>query len=154
MKVVSLDSKTLVVQVFDPAAAPAPAGKSWIAGSHVEVWLAKDPDSPPARGNLEQLAVDLDGTVHEGIGNPPAPQVAHWQARDAQGRLVSVLLLRWKDDTALPLGTAIVYSQSVNGRQTRLAANTGMEHGLPLFLPQIADMQTRCALRASRLDKH
>ena len=153
MKVVALTAHALVVQVFDPAAAPAPPGKSWIGGAHVEIWLAKDSDAAPARGNLDQLAIDLDGTVHEGIGDPAPPEIAHWRARDAQGRPVSVLLLRWKDETALPLGTAIVYSQSVNGRQTRLAATTGMEHGLPLFLPQIANMQTRCALRAGRLDR-
>jgi hypothetical protein len=151
MKVVALASQTLVVQVFDPAPG-ASAGKSWIGGSHVEVWLPKDADAPPTRGNLDQLAFDLDGTVHEGIGNPAAPHVEHWKARDEHGRPVSVLLLRWKDSDTLPLGTAIVYSQSENGRQTRLVASTGMEHGLPLFLPQIADIATRCVVHAERLD--
>jgi hypothetical protein len=152
LKVVALGQQTLFVQVFDPAPA-ASAGKSWIGGSHIEIWLAKDPESPPARANLDQLAVDLDGTVHEGIGDPAAPQVEHWKARDARGRPVAALLLHWKDESALPLGTAVVYSQSENGHQTRMVANTGMERGLPLFLPQIANLQTRCAVHAGRLDR-
>ncbi len=152
VRAVVLASQTLVIQVFDPAPAGAPAGKTWIAGSHVEIWTPKDATAPAARGNLDQIAVDLDGTVHKGVGDAPPVDVKHWQARDEKGRSVGVIELRWKDNYTLPLGLAVAYSQAEGGRQARLASTTGMEHGLPIFLPETASFDTRCGVHGGRLD--
>jgi hypothetical protein len=153
VRAVVLASQTLVLQVFDPEPVQAPAGKTWIAGSHVEIWLPKDATAPARRDNLEQIAIDLDGTVHKGVGNLPPVDVKHWRARDEKGRPVAVVVLHWKDNYTLPLGLAVVYSQSEDGRQARLAATTGMEHGLPIFLPETTNFDAKCAERGGRLER-
>jgi hypothetical protein len=155
MRVLAPTSQTLLIQVYDPSPAAPPAGTSWLAGSHVEIWVLKNTDTSKAlrRADLEQVAIDLDGAVHP--GGPPQPEipvVQHWRARDERGRPVTVLLVRYKETYTLPIGTAVVYSQAEGGRQARLVATTGMARGIPLFVPGLTTMQNHCAIASARLD--
>ena len=155
MRALAPTSQTLLLQIYDPAPATPPAGKSWLAGSHVEIWVLKNTDTskPLTRADVEQVAVDLDGTVHPGGGpKPEIPAVQHWSAKDERGRPVTVLLLRYKETYTLPIGTAVVYSQAEGGRQARLVSTTGMVRGVPLYLPGLETMQNRCAIANGRLD--
>jgi hypothetical protein len=152
MRVVAPTTTSLLIQVYDPAPAKAPAGKSWISGSHVEVWTLKDDSFDPlTRAKMDQIAVDLDGTIHAGNKGAVVPAVQHWQARDDKGRPVTVLWLKWKDADAT-LGTAVSYSQAEAGKQARLVANTGMEHGVPLYVPSVSGTKTNCAIVAGVLN--
>jgi hypothetical protein len=136
----------LILQVYDPtaAAAAAAAGKSWIHGPHVELWLAPDWDretNPPADENLRQIGIDLDGKVYAAKGGKDAlPQVARRQAKDGAGHAVVVLRLTWAQN-AYPFlaGLGLVYSQASNGKQVRLLANTGILKNHPLYLPRLID---------------
>ena len=137
----------LIVQVYDPTAADAAAaaaGKSWIHGPHVELWLAPDWDgetNPPADGNLRQIGIDLDGKVHAAKGGKDAlPQVARWQAKDAAGHPVVLLRVSWAQNSyPLLAGLGLAYSQASGGKQVRLVANTGIVKNLPLYLPELVD---------------
>jgi hypothetical protein len=144
--------KTLIAQIYDPTPAKALPGKSWIGGSHLEVWAGGVDTSSGAlkRRDLSQVAVDLDGTVHT-VGKAVAPQVTRWQAKDARGRPVIVLLLSWSDASAFFVG-GVSYSQSDNGKQARLVANTPLEHGVPVFVPDVVAMQGKCAIKNGRIE--
>ena len=144
-------SNILIAQIYDPAPSRPAPGKSWIAGSHLEVWAGGvDPGAPLKRADLSQVAVDLDGTVHA-VGKAVAPSVQHWQAKDQQGRPVTVLMLTWGDDSGVSVG-AVSYSQSDNGKQARLVSNTPMARGVPVFIPDVVPMQSQCAIRNARID--
>ena len=144
-------SNILIAQIYDPAPSKPTAGKSWIAGSHLEVWAGGvDPGAPLKRADLSQVAVDLDGTVHA-VGKAVAPSAQHWQAKDQQGRPVTVLMLTWADDSGVSVG-AVSYSQSDNGKQARLVSNTPMARGVPVFIPDVVPMQSQCAIRNARID--
>ena len=156
----------LVLQVYDPtaaAAAVAAAGKSWIHTPHLELWLAPDWDketNPPADENLRQIGIDLDGKVYAAKGGKDAlPQVARWQAKDADGHPVVVLHVAWAQNSYPFLaGLGLVYSQASGGKQVRLVANTGIVKNRPLYLPELVDpgrslgdRTTACELRAGVL---
>ena len=144
-------SNILIAQIYDPAPSKPAPGKSWIAGSHLEVWGGGiSPDGPLKRGDLSQVAVDLDGTVHI-VGKAAAPTVKHWHAKDAQGRPVTVLMLTWADTSGFSVG-AVSYSQSDGGKQARLVANTPMVHGVPVFMPDVVPMQSKCAIKNGRIE--
>lgn len=146
-------SNILIAQVYDPASSKPGPGKSWIAGSHLEVWGGgiSPGDGALKRKDLSQIAVDLDGTVHV-VGKAAAPAVRHWQAKDGQGRPVTVLMLTWADETGFSIG-AVSYSQSDNGKQARLVANTPMNtHGVPVFVPDVVPMQSKCAIKNGRIE--
>jgi hypothetical protein len=142
VKAVAVAYNHLVVQVYDPsaqAAAAAAAGKSWIHAPHVEVWTSEDaanddPDAPPAK-LYHQVGVGLDGKVNAGAGDPALPTVTRWNAKDEQGRDVTVLDIAWSDEYALLDGIGVVYSQSEAGKQARLVSNAGIVKNKPLFLP-------------------
>lgn len=143
--------QAIIAQIYDPAPSKPAPGKSWIGGSHLEIWAGGlDPTGALKRSDLSQVAVDLDGTVHA-VGKAPAPQVTHWQAKDDQGRPVTVLQMVWPDTASFNIG-AVSYSQSDNGKQARLVANTPMEHGVPVYVPLAVTMQSKCAVRNGRLD--
>jgi hypothetical protein len=150
MKVLALGSKRLLLQIYDPTAAPAPAGKSWIGGAHAEIWQSDTYEESliPERAQLRQVAVDLDGSVHL-AGKATAPQVKRWTAKDEKGRAVTVLLLTWVDDLNR---AAISYSQAENGRQARLVTNVAMARGVPMVMPSVAGMPARCAIRGGRIE--
>jgi hypothetical protein len=152
VRVLAPTGSSLLLQVYDPSAAKAPAGKSWIAGSHVEVWADANIDTtgPLKRSDLSQVAIDLDGTLHV-VGKAEAPKVRHWQAKDENGRPVTVLMLNWADGSAFAVGTAISYSQAEGGKQGRLVANTPMVHGVPVYIPGIVGLQERCSVKSGRL---
>jgi hypothetical protein len=155
LRVLAPNAQTLLLQIYDPVSAAPPAGKSWLAGSHVEIWVLKNTDTskPLTRADLEQVAIDLDGTVHP--GGPPRPEipaVRHWSGKDERGRPVTILLIRYKETYTLPIGTAVVYSQAEDGRQVRLVATTGMARGVPLYVPGLTTMQNHCAIASGRLD--
>jgi hypothetical protein len=153
MRVLAPTAQELLLQIYDPVAAPAPPGKSWISGAHAEIWLGNTMSNlgVPQRGDLGQIAIELNGTVHV-VGKTEMPQVTRWQAKDEKGRSVTVLLLHWQDDNALPLGVAVSYSQAQNGKQARLVTTTAMARGVPLALPGALVMQTRCAIRSGRFE--
>jgi hypothetical protein len=165
IRVVALSLRSLLIQVFDPAAATqaVPAGGSWINLPHLEIWVGRNGENLRTRlalDDLFQIGVDLDGRVHEGVGNKAAlPSVERWQARDASGRPVVVLRLTWADEYALIGGGALVYSQAEAGKQARLVATTGIVNNRPLYVPDIVriarrddDLQPgRCLIRDGRL---
>jgi hypothetical protein len=151
MRVLAVNSKTLLLQIHDPLAAAAPPGKSWIGGAHAEIWQKgnyDDSQGAPKRSDLGQIAVDLDGTVHS-AGEAKAPQVKHWTATDEKGRPVTVLLLTWADDISY---AAISYSQAENGKQARLVTNVAMARGVPMVMPSVIGMQNKCAVRGGRIE--
>ena len=146
IRVVALSLNSLLIQVFDPLAEPdskAPS-RSWIDLPHVEIWSGHDTQSRQTRlplNKLSQIAVDLSGGVHAGVGQKDTPPtIERWQARDVNNRAVVVMRLKWADDTYLLGGVAIVYSQAERGRQTRLVANTGIVNNRPLYLPDIISL--------------
>lgn len=152
MRAVALNSRTLILQIYDPLAAPAPAGKSWISGAHAEVWQTGSYDDSagggPKRAELGQIAIDLDGTVHM-AGNAKPPTVKHWVAKDENGRPVTVLFLTWSDDFT---AAALSYSQAEGGKQARLVTTIAMVHGVPMAIPEIFGMKNECAVRGGRLE--
>lgn len=152
VRILAPTGSSLLLQVYDPVAAKAPAGKSWIAGSHVEVWASTSFDAPGPlkRSDLSQVAIDLDGTMHV-VGKAEAPKVRHWQAKNENGKPVTVLMLNWADGSAFAVGTAISYSQAEGGKQARLVANTPMVHGVPVYIPGIVGLQERCSVKSGRL---
>jgi len=152
LRALAVNSKTLLLQITDPVAATAPAGKSWISGAHAEIWQNGTYDESaggaPKRAELGQIAIDLDGTLHI-VGSAKPPQVKHWTGKDEKGRAVTVLLLTWDDDAG-PM--AISYSQAENGKQARLVANVAMVRGVPMYVPGVLGMQNTCAVRGGRVD--
>jgi hypothetical protein len=153
VRVLAPTGESLLMQVYDPAAAKAPAGKSWIAGSHVEVWAANEIDTqgPLKRAGLAQVAIDLDGTLHV-VGKAETPKVRRWQTKDENGRPVSVILINWSAGSVFAVGTAVSYSQAEGGKQVRLVSNTPMVRGVPVYIPGIVGMQASCSLKAGRLN--
>lgn len=150
MKALAVDSRRLLLQIYDPIAASAPAGKSWIGGAHAEIWHSDnyEDSQAPDRAELQQVAVDLDGRVHL-TGEATAPQVKRWTAKDEKGRPVTVLLLTWADSLGK---TAISYSQAENGKQARLVTNVAMARGVPMVMPSVVGMPTQCAIRGGRIE--
>jgi hypothetical protein len=132
-----------VIQVRDPLAGekPAPAGGSWINLPHLEIWIGHNDQNVFTRlplAELSQIGIDLDGRIHEGVGKKaPLPSVERWQAKDASGRPVVALRVRWTDEYALLHGAAIVYSQAQSGKQSRLVATAGIVNNRPLYVPEI-----------------
>jgi hypothetical protein len=152
VRLLALDNaETLIAQIYDPAPAKAAPGKSWIGGSHLEMWSGDlDNSDPPTRSNLLQVAINLDGTVHA-VGKAPVPKVTRWQAKDDKGRPVTVLRIAWADTDSFFVG-AVSYSQSSNGKQARLVANTPMEHGVPAFMPATTPMQGTCVVKGAQVE--
>ena len=152
MRALAVNSKTLLLQIYDPVASAAPAGKSWISGAHAEVWQSGTYDESaggaPKRSELGQIAIDLDGTLHT-VGSAKPPQVKRWTGKDEKGRAVTVLLLTWTDEAG-PM--AISYSQAENGKQARLVTNVAMVRGVPAYIPGVLGMQNTCAVRSGRID--
>lgn len=153
MRVIAPNSKTLLLQIYDPVAAPAPSGRSWISSSHAEVWTAGDYDADtqgaPTRAELGQIAVGLDGALQV-LGKAKVPKVSRWTAKDEKGRSVTVLKLQWQDDLS-PI--VVSYSQAENGRQARLVTTVAMARGVPMFMPGTVTMQNKCAIRSGRLER-
>lgn len=141
--------QTLVVQGFDPTADAQTAegsAASWIHRPHAEVWIAPEWDgaggNPPPADRLQQIGVEWDGRVHHGFGRErPLPAVERWEGLDISGRKVVVLRLTWPDSIAMGHRIGVAYSQSRDGQQARLVANTGIVKNHPLFLPEL--VQTR-----------
>ncbi|QEX23594.1 hypothetical protein FRZ61_35320 [Hypericibacter adhaerens] len=146
IRVIAQGYNELLLQLYDPtavAALEAAKGKSWVQAPHVEIWTAvqsaaaDDSDAPPALDFL-QFGIGLDGKVYPGAGKPAdLPAVERWSATDEQDRPVQVMRLHWEDQWAFLSGVGIVYSQSLNGKQARLVATTGIVKNRPLFLPTI-----------------
>jgi hypothetical protein len=132
--------RSLLVQVADPLASQPTRPASWIDRPHVEIWTAaaNTPESPqPLAERTLQTVVELDGTVHAGIGRHQSlPAVERWEGRDASGRPVVVLRITWADDAPFQQGVAVGYSQAKNGKQARIVTTTGIENGRPLLLPR------------------
>lgn len=138
-------AQTLVIQVFDSTAAEELANASaanWVHRPHVEVWIAPEWDgvggNPPPEDLLQQIGIELDGQAHAGYGNVEnLPSVERWERRDAGGRPEIILRLTWPESTAMGSRIGIAYSQSEEGKQARVVANTGIVHNRPLFLPEL-----------------
>ncbi|MDY0873496.1 hypothetical protein [Dongia rigui] len=144
MRVIAETGKSLLIQVYDPLAAQAVAGASWISRPHVEIWTAAEGEQP--EGDTEQgpvkqyfqLGIGLDGSVNVGARKPAAlPKVTSWPGKDEAGRDVTVLRVTWDDEAALIYGVGVVYSQAEGGKQARLAATAPIKKNKPLFLPGI-----------------
>ena len=167
IKAMAVGLKSLLIQVFDPLAAsqPASANASWINLPHIELWIGLNQENVRTSlplNQLQQIGVDLEGRVHRGVGKAaPLPTVQRWQARDADGRPVTVLRLDWTDDYALLNGVALVYSQAEAGKQTRLVSTTGIANNRPLYVPSIVQLYDespmkklgRCSVREGRLER-
>lgn len=152
LRLVAVNSaQILIAQIYDPTPAKAAEGKSWIGGSHLEVWGgAISVVGALKRSDLKQVAIDLDGTVHA-VDKAPVPHVERWEAKDEKGRPVTILGITWADADGFFVG-AVSYSQSDHGKQARLVANTPMVHGIPVFDPDATVMESKCAIRNARLD--
>jgi hypothetical protein len=147
IKVIAESFQSLLIQVFDPAAASQPALSkgSWINLPHVEVWVytgeGTNNTSRPTAKAVSQFGVDLNGKAYAGAGKKEAPpSVERWRARDASGRPVTVMRLTWASDTEFASGAAVVYSQAEAGKQARLVATTGIVSNRPLFVPGIMSL--------------
>jgi hypothetical protein len=146
IRVIAEPFQSLLIQVFDPAAASQPATLtgSWINLPHVEVWIftALEPTtSRPAAKAVAQFGIDLNGKVYAGAGKKEAlPKVERWQARDPAARPVTVMRLTWPSDTEFANGVAVVYSQAEAGKQARLVATTGIVKNRPLYVPGIVGL--------------
>jgi hypothetical protein len=153
MRVLALgNGSVLLAEIYDPTPSKPLPGKSWIGGSHLEIWGGGISlgAGPMKRKDLSQVAVDLDGTVHV-VGKAAAPTVRRWQAKDEQGRPVTVLMLTWSDESGFFVG-AVSYSQSDNGKQARLVSNTAMTRGVPVFVPDVVPMTSNCAIKGGRIE--
>jgi hypothetical protein len=146
VRVVAPSRNSLLIQISDPLADSngGVAPRSWIDLPYVEIWTSHDPEPGHTRlplSKLSQVAVDLSGNVHAGVGRQDAPPtVEHWQARDGNDRPVVVMLLKWANEAQFLGGVALVYSQAERGRQTRLIANTDIVNNRPLYLPEIISL--------------
>jgi len=146
VKVMAESYQSLVIQVYDPAAAPSSATLkgSWINLPHAEVWIGLNTYGARTRlpvNELTQIGVDLNGKVHAGVGKKEAPPaVERWQVRDGAGRPVVVMRLTWPNETEFLNGIAIVYSQAEAGKQARLVATTGIVKNHPLYVPNIMSL--------------
>ncbi|MBI2253276.1 MAG: hypothetical protein HYU58_01510 [Proteobacteria bacterium] len=147
MRVIAETGKSLLIQVRDPlavAAMKAGAGASWIKQPHVEIWTAAEgalPESDSEQVPEKQYfqhGIGLDGSVNVGAGKPAAlPKVVSWQAKDEEGRDITVLRVSWEDEAALIYGLGVVYSQAEGGKQVRLVATAPIKKNKPLYLPGI-----------------
>lgn len=147
IKVLATSQNALLIQVFDPlAAAPAPtAGRSWVDLPHAEIWVGLSQEGIRTRlsaRDLSQIGVDLNGQVHAGVGGGrmALPAVERWSARDGASRPVTVMRLSWRAEMPFLNGLAVAYSQAEQGRQTRLAATTGIIANRPLYLPDLISL--------------
>ncbi len=129
VEVIAESYQSLVIQVYDPAAASPPASLkgSWINLPHAEVWIGLNTDAAGTRlpvNELTQIGVDLNGKVYAGVGKKEAPPaVERWQARDGAGRPVIVMRLTWPNENEFLNGMAIVYSQDEGGKQAPAGCN-------------------------------
>lgn len=147
IRTIGVGSNTLIVQVFDPVPAAAPAGGSWINQPHLEIWVGRNEenlDTMLPLGQMTQSGVTLDGTVHRGVGKASAPpKVERWTARDERGRPVTVLRLVWPEEYALINGVTVVYSQAEAGRQARLLSTAGFASNRPIYVPDMVTLAGR-----------
>lgn len=147
IRTIGVGSNTLIVQVFEPLPAAAPAGGSWIHLPHLEIWVGQNGEEINTMlplGQMTQTGITLDGNVHRGIGKPgPLPKVERWTARDERGRPVTVLRLVWPDEYALINGVTVVYSQAEAGRQARLVATAGFANDRPIYVPDVQALAGR-----------
>ncbi len=163
IKTIGVGSNTLVLQVFDPMPIANPSSGSWIHQPHLEIWVGQNDENVRTMlplGQMSQIGVTLDGTVHRGVGKPmPTPKVERWTAPDERGRPVVVLQLTWPGEYALLNGVAVVYSQAESGKQARLVATAGFANGRPIYVPGMLSLSGRpsssdgglCRLRDGRL---
>lgn len=144
---IGVGNNTLIVQVFDPVPAAAPAGGSWIHQPHLEIWVGQndeDINTMLPLGQMTQTGITLDGTVHRGVGKAsPPPKVERWTARDERGRPVVVLRLVWPGEYALLNGVTMVYSQAEAGKQARLVATAGFASSRPIYVPAMQTLAGR-----------
>lgn len=143
IRVIAQGYNELLLQLHDPTAAKeieAAQGKSWVQAPHFEIWTAVEAQSAdePAGVDYYQLGVGLDGKLYPGAGKPAdLPAVERWSGTDEQGRAVQLIRLHWEDQWAFLAGVGVVYSQSLNGKQTRLISTAGIVKNHPLFLPTV-----------------
>lgn len=163
IRTIGVGSNTLIVQVFDPVPAAAPAGGSWIHQPHLEIWVGQNSDEISTMlplGQMTQTGITLDGAVHRGVGKAsPSPKVERWAARDERNRPATVLRLVWPDEYALINGVTVVYSQAEAGKQARLVATAGFANNRPIYVPDMLTLSGRpstsdrglCQVRDGRL---
>ena len=146
VKVIAESYQSLVIQIYDPAAASQAATSrgSWINLPHAEVWIGLNTYGARTRlpvNELTQIGVDLNGKVYAGVGKKePLPAVERWQARDGAGRPVVVLRLTWPNENEFLYGIATVYSQAEGGSQARLVATAGIVKNRPIYIPDIMSL--------------
>jgi len=163
IRVVAESMSSLTIQVYDPAAAGQTSAASWVNLPHIEIWTGLGTEGNRTRlqfNQLAQIAVDLSGKVYPGVGKKEAaPTVERWKGRDAAGHPVTVIRLTWAKDMEFLYGGAVVYSQAVAGKQTRLVATTGIVKNHPLYVPDITSLPNGmvepkpgvCSIRDGRL---
>ena len=144
IRVVAESLNSLTIQVYDPAAAGQSSAPSWVNLPHIEIWTGLGTEGNRTRlqfNQLAQAAVDLNGKVYPGVGKKePLPTVERWEGRDTAGHPVVLMRLTWAKDMEFLYGGAIVYSQAVAGKQTRLVATTGIVKNHPLYVPDITSL--------------
>ncbi len=147
IRTIGVGSNTLIVQVFDPLPAAAPAGDSWINQPHLEIWVGRNEENLNTMlplGQMTQTGITLDGAVHRGVGKAGAPpKVERWMARDERDRPVTVLRIVWPDEYGLINGVAVVYSQAEAGKQARLLSTAGFAGNRPIYIPDTLTLAGR-----------
>lgn len=142
LRAVALDSRTLLLQVRDPAAFSGGQGaRSWVGQPHVEIYLKSQDDKRP----FAQLGITLDGQVHAGVGKAPVPEVTASRDIDEKMRDVTHLTLRFATEDALAGGLVLVYSEAEAGRQIRLTSTAPIERLSPLLAPAPVAVPSLCA---------
>lgn len=144
LRVIQETATTFVVQVYDPTAAAAEgaaAGKSWVQQPHIEIWTGEEDepnDDPGPNIAYRQIGIDLKGQAFAGAHDPThLPKATVWQAKDENGRPVTVMRLAWENESEPLSGIGIVYSQSSGGKQARLVSSALIKKNKPLYLPEV-----------------
>ncbi len=154
-RLVLIGNRDLLVTVEDRK---IEGGRRWIDSDHIEIWQAglmsigtEYLTSKP----LVQFGIRLvDGKVFAAYGQPKSQPVvvSHRMERLGNGRSrVSLHLRLPRDANAI----TVVYSKTVEGRQSRMVATSPIKYGKAESLGgvfPIAPKEAACAIRDGRLD--
>jgi hypothetical protein len=168
LRFLQASASSYVIEIRDPSYHVEDQAPSWMDADHIEFWVPRNepggnPVTPKFDGDpdaVSQIAVDLDGIAHAGIGNPVLPVIRRWESRDENNRPVIVLSIVWglnADRSILPeSGAAIVYSQAKNGKRRRVFSTVPMVKSgvtfVPIAIPRSAKVPVVCGVVNGRWD--
>lgn len=129
MRLLLIGARDLLVTVIDPDIRSD--GESWVHDDHIEIWQAGLMSIGPEyleSDPLQQWGVRLsDGAVFKGAGHPEEqPEILGRVAGEVEGMPAVTLRLRLVRDAH---SLTVVYSNSRDGRQYRMIANSPLRFG-------------------------